>query len=483
MSLFQNFAIIIIGFLLSRIIIERDIHYLLINNILKTQGSTISYFVSSILYISYFMSLFFPNTIVVISLIPLIKSILEKIKDESVKRRSITNFVLALIYGSNIGGMGSMIGASSNLFFLGFIEMKNIPGKENITFFSWLIIGLPASFILVVISHFILKIGEKDVPISGVVSNKEKLKIEFSYKKYSFFFAVNIVLIIVLSAIQFFYKPESVFLGMNIIDMIFFFYLVFFIFIAFILPKEKFNANKIIKNFSYVIISLIFSPLIFISEFINELKSRYGFKNLNNLIEKFLNLIFSSIWFFLFKERVKCIKDKNNFSLISINRLIYDLPFFGLAFMSIVIIFVYLILRIGDNPLTPELDGYVYSFIKGLSKNMVQHRYNLFLILLILNCVTVFFTEIVSNSTVIIIMFSLIISLYPILGLNPLYLMLAISVSSTAAFMSPIASPVNAIAFASIKGVSLRRMILKGFVLNIASSLWITIVFYSIYKF
>jgi sodium-dependent dicarboxylate transporter 2/3/5 len=61
--------------------------------------------------------------------------------------------------------------------------------------------------------------------------------------------------------------------------------------------------------------------------------------------------------------------------------------------------------------------------------------------------------------------------------------MLAVSVSSTAAFMSPIASPVNAVAFASIKGVSLRRMILKGFVLNIVSSLWITIVFYSIYKF
>ncbi len=483
MSLFQNFAVIIIGFLLSRIIIERDIHYLLINNTLKTQKSTISYFVSSMLYISYFMSLFFPNTIVVISLIPLIKSILEKIKDKSVKRRTITNLVLALIYGSNIGGMGSMIGASSNLFFLGFIEMRNIPGKENITFFSWLVIGLPASFILVMISNFILKIGEKDVPISGVVNNKEKLKIEFSYKKYLFFFAVNIVLIIVLSAIQFFYKPESVFSGMNIIDMIFFFYLIFFIFITFIFPKGKFNANKLIKNFSYVIISLIFSPLIFISEFINELKSRYGFKNLNNLIERFLNFIFSSIWVFLFKEKVKCIKDKNNFSLVSMNRLIYDLPFFGLAFMGIVIFFVYLILKIGDNPLTPELDGYVYSFIKDLSKNMVQGRYSLLLILLVLNCVTVFFTEIVSNTTVIIIMFSLIISLYPILGINPLYLMLAVSVSSTAAFMSPIASPVNAVAFASIKGVSLRRMILKGFVLNIVSSLWITIVFYSIYKF
>jgi len=165
------------------------------------------------------------------------------------------------------------------------------------------------------------------------------------------------------------------------------------------------------------------------------------------------------------------------------NRFIYDLPFLGLAFMGVVIIFVYLILKIGDNPLSPGLDGYVYSFIKSLSKNMVQHKYNLFLILLGLNSVAVFFTEIVSNTTVIIIMFSLIMSLYPILGVNPLFLMFAISISSTAAFMSPIASPVNAVSFASIKGVSLKRMILKGFILNVVSCLWITIVFYSIYQF
>lgn len=483
MSWFQNIAVIIIGFLLSRIIIEKGIHNLLISNILKKQEATISYFVSSILYISYFMSLFFPNTIVVISLIPIVKSILDKIEDKDVRKKSITSFVLAMIYGSNIGGMGSMIGASSNLFFLGFIEMKNIPGKENITFFSWLVIGLPASFILVMISNFILKIGEKDVPISGVVNNKEKLKIEFSYKKYLFFFAVNIVLIIVLSAIQFFYKPQSIFSGMNIIDMIFFLYLIFLIFIAFIFPKGEFNSKRLVKNISYIILSLILLPFIFISEFINELKTRYEFKNLNNLIEKSLNFIFNSIWFFLFKEKVKSIKEKNNFSLVSMNRLIYDLPFFGLAFMGIVILFVYLILKIGDNPLTSGLDGYVYSFIESLSKNMVQHRYNLFLILLSLNSAAIFFTEIVSNTTVIIIMFSLIMSLYPILGLNPLFLMFAISISSTAAFMSPIASPVNAVSFASIKGVSLKRMILKGFVLNIVSCLWITIVFYSIYKF
>jgi len=44
--------------------------------------------------------------------------------------------------------------------------------------------------------------------------------------------------------------------------------------------------------------------------------------------------------------------------------------------------------------------------------------------------------------------------------------------------MSPIASPVNAVAYASIKGVSLKQMFCKGLLLNILSTIWITIVFY-----
>jgi len=61
--------------------------------------------------------------------------------------------------------------------------------------------------------------------------------------------------------------------------------------------------------------------------------------------------------------------------------------------------------------------------------------------------------------------------------------MLAVTISSTAAFMSPIASPVNAVSFAGIKGVSLKQMLTKGFLLDILSTAWITAVFYLFFVF
>jgi sodium-dependent dicarboxylate transporter 2/3/5 len=75
-------------------------------------------------------------------------------------------------------------------------------------------------------------------------------------------------------------------------------------------------------------------------------------------------------------------------------------------------------------------------------------------------------------------MFSLISTIAPTLNINPIFLMLAVTVSSTAAFMSPIASPVNAVTYGSIKGISLKEMFYKGLLLNILSSIWIIIVFF-----
>jgi sodium-dependent dicarboxylate transporter 2/3/5 len=52
--------------------------------------------------------------------------------------------------------------------------------------------------------------------------------------------------------------------------------------------------------------------------------------------------------------------------------------------------------------------------------------------------------------------------------------MLAVSLASTSAFMTPVATPVNALAFAGIGGVSLRAFIKNGALTNLLAALWIT---------
>jgi sodium-dependent dicarboxylate transporter 2/3/5 len=92
--------------------------------------------------------------------------------------------------------------------------------------------------------------------------------------------------------------------------------------------------------------------------------------------------------------------------------------------------------------------------------------------------VSIFFTEIVNNTAVVLIMFPLILPMTSTLPLSPLLALLAITIAASGAFMTPIATPVNAIAFAGFRGVSLKRMLMLGFVLNILSGLWITLLFY-----
>ncbi|MBF0451318.1 MAG: anion permease, partial [Candidatus Magnetomorum sp.] len=70
--------------------------------------------------------------------------------------------------------------------------------------------------------------------------------------------------------------------------------------------------------------------------------------------------------------------------------------------------------------------------------------------------------------------------------INPILLMIPVSVASTCAFMTPIATPCNAFVFGEMKGVRLSKMVLCGFFLNILCvlcvSFWLPICIPLIYS-
>jgi sodium-dependent dicarboxylate transporter 2/3/5 len=282
----------------------------------------------------------------------------------------------------------------------------------------------------------------------------------------------------ILSAVQFIKKPVNIISVFNIIDVIFLTYLLLFVFFSTILPRDSFSWSKIFINIFNILINIILFPLIYLSQLINEIKARFNLVKLNNIFESFLNRLLSLIWAKLLNRKNKSSQENNRRTYISINRIYDDLPFLGISFMGIVIFLLYIVLKIGDNPLTPELDGYVYLIIKNNLSSLISSNVSILSLLVVIVPVSIFFTEVISNTTIIIIMFSMIGTLAPTLNINPIFLMLAVTVSSTATFMSPIASPVNAVTYGSIKGISLKEMFYKGLLLNIISSIWIIIVFY-----
>ena len=97
-----------------------------------------------------------------------------------------------------------------------------------------------------------------------------------------------------------------------------------------------------------------------------------------------------------------------------------------------------------------------------------------FVVVLAVATMLVFLTEITSNSAIATIFMPIMASLGAALGVSPVALMMVAALGSTLAFMMPVGTPPNAIAF-STGYVTMQQMIKVGFFLNLASIITITL--------
>lgn len=88
-----------------------------------------------------------------------------------------------------------------------------------------------------------------------------------------------------------------------------------------------------------------------------------------------------------------------------------------------------------------------------------------------------FLTEITSNIATTAMMLPVLVSVAPILGVHPYYLMMGATVAASCAFMLPVATPPNAIVFGS-GYLNMGDMVLKGFWMNILSIIILTLFIY-----
>ena len=106
---------------------------------------------------------------------------------------------------------------------------------------------------------------------------------------------------------------------------------------------------------------------------------------------------------------------------------------------------------------------------------------NYFVIGLMVATIIIFLTEFTSNTASAALLVPIFISVAENLGVNPLGLSLIIGIGASCAFMLPVATPPNAIAYGTGK-VSQRDMIKAGFVLNILCIIFISVVAYYFWR-
>jgi sodium-dependent dicarboxylate transporter 2/3/5 len=105
------------------------------------------------------LSFLVPNAVTVLTLLPVVARLRQALVGWAPlreQRRLATLLALAVIYGANIGGMGSITATPANGIFVAFLEARKVPGREAVNFLSWLGWGIPLVAALTALASLLL---------------------------------------------------------------------------------------------------------------------------------------------------------------------------------------------------------------------------------------------------------------------------------------------------------------------------------------
>jgi solute carrier family 13 (sodium-dependent dicarboxylate transporter), member 2/3/5 len=139
-----------------------DLHRRIALNIMDRIGSDPRHLLAGTLVATAFISLWISNTATAAMLMPIGIAIIAQIEAQCGGRRLASYgmaIMLAIAYGSNVGGIGTKIGTAPNAQFSGFMEREGVP----ISFLQFLIVGLPfVLMFLPAVWWMLWRIGRRD---------------------------------------------------------------------------------------------------------------------------------------------------------------------------------------------------------------------------------------------------------------------------------------------------------------------------------
>jgi solute carrier family 13 (sodium-dependent dicarboxylate transporter), member 2/3/5 len=143
------------GFLIAIAVEKSNLHKWIASKMLAVFPSTAKGVIFSLIITSGVLSSVLSNTTTALLLIPIALFLTQ---DENLQMR----FALGVAYGASCGGIMTPIGTAPNLILLGFMSDR---GVENISFFMWMVMVAPLSFLMFFVAGIILSIGVKNVKI------------------------------------------------------------------------------------------------------------------------------------------------------------------------------------------------------------------------------------------------------------------------------------------------------------------------------
>ncbi len=396
MDKIQLIFFFISGFLVSRLIIKVKLPQRMVYWFIGKKHLSITKILFYLIAISAFLSFFIPNAITVLTLLPLIE-LLRRSYEESngSSHRIATMLALAIIYGANIGGMGSVTATPANGILVTYAVLENVPGTRDISFASWLVWGIPLVAIFVCVAWAVLI----------TMMRPWKLKA---------------------AGMQLPFKSTDVYHPFQKITV----WITIFYFIS------SFILSLMLMHFSAQTYSIL-------------------------AVTAIITLLFILFLFFLLLTSSD--KHSPRQVLLTVPDCYNELPMKGFLFVAIAVVLAGLLYALN-----------VHEFFPRWVRLIIPAHTSTILLFFTVAAATSFSTEILSNTAVQVSFFLMALPLAETLGVSGLARLIIITLSCTCAFMSPIATGVNGLAFGGVKGVSFRRMLWVGFFMNIVGALLIS---------
>ncbi|MCP4687743.1 MAG: SLC13 family permease [Desulfobacterales bacterium] len=362
------------------------------------------------------LSFFIPNAVTVLAMLPMLKTLNKEIAQKDHGVRTTTALTLSTIYGANIGGMGSLIGSPANLLLLGALDLYAVPGREQISFFNWFIWAAPLVIVFcaaawMIVAFLLLPGGRKSAAITPINAARDLAdNSPCSASDISSGHSSD--------------NPSggSSSHAPNLRPGFFLFIFFLFFWITHGILKEAAPAAAPYEAGACILYFIIFLLLTFVAP----LGARGA-------------------------------------PMLRPGQIMTDLPKRGIFFLGVLLLIIVLVRFF-------HLDERVGELCAAL----IPRTESLIVICFCTALSVIFLTEIFSNTVVSTLFFPIAYFTAVSGGFSPIPLMIVVSAASTCAFMTPIATPCNALAHGEMKGSSFRWMFILGLLLNIIGALLMT---------
>lgn len=410
----------LISYLLSRVFVRFDLPKRLVWWLIEEKHISISKLSWLIISGTAVLSMLIANVVTLMAMIPVLDLIQKQYQGSlQEERRFGTLMMLSAVWGANIGGMGMLTGTTTNGILVAMFEAYNFPISSQFTFLSWMTWAIPLSLLLCSGGWLVLMFVFKPKSSMQGGELRSSLCCEGSISRGQKI-SVHLAAIFLVSA-------TLLSTALSLVG-------------AYQTKLSSADCPRIMLNLDYRVFTWMQMGLLILSVA--------------------WTLIFLYI-FFVHKFKLGSGSQKD--ILLPSEYIFHDLPRKGLLWIlaGVIITVILVMLKIPKT-------------VAEAAVTWIINERSALLLLLIVGAVTTISTELMSNSVIQVAMF---ISLFPLSKLYPeigWQTMLVITLASTCAFMSPIATPSNGLGFGCIKKISLPHMLLAGLLMNIFSLLAIT---------